>query len=59
MQPDRNHNPLTLPDYKGRQSNNSYHVPACDWYGDAKAGPPKCSGFYHDQVSARLCVCPC
>lgn len=24
-------------------------MPACDWYGDAKAGPPKCSGFYHDQ----------
>eukprot|EP00911_Craspedida_sp_UC1_P002171 UC1_evm2s1666 len=36
-------------DYKGRTSNNSYHVPACDWYGDAKSGPPKCSGFYHDQ----------
>ena len=24
-------------------------VPTCDWYGDAKSGPPKCSGFYHDQ----------
>jgi hypothetical protein len=32
-------------DYKGPQSNGSYHVPACDW-----APPsPKCSGFYHDQ----------
>lgn len=31
--------------YQGPQSNNSYHVPACDW-----APPnPKCSGFYHDQ----------
>ena len=31
--------------YKGPESNNSYHVPACDW-----APPnPKCSGFYHDQ----------
>ncbi len=36
-------------DYQGRSSNNSYHVVACDWYGDAKSGPPKCSGFYHDQ----------
>ena len=24
-------------------------MPNCDWYGDAKSGPPKCSGFYHDQ----------
>lgn len=36
-------------DYRARASNNSYHTPACDWYGDAKSGPPKCSGFYHDQ----------
>lgn len=28
-------------DYKGPQSNNSYHVPACTY--------EKCSGFYHDQ----------
>lgn len=35
--------------YHGRASNNSFHVPACDWYGDAKSGPPKCSKFYHDQ----------
>ena len=35
--------------YKGRSSNNSYHVPACDWYGNA-THPPKCSGFYHDQA---------
>ncbi len=35
-------------DYKGPQSNNSYHPPACDWYGNA-SHPPKCSGFYHDQ----------
>ena len=35
-------------DYRGRQSNASYHVPACDWYGNA-THPPKCSGFYHDQ----------
>lgn len=34
--------------YIGRASNNSFHVPACDWYGDA-SGPPKCSKFYHDQ----------
>ena len=25
--------------YHGRASNNSFHVPACDWYGDAKSGP--------------------
>lgn len=27
--------------------NNSYHVPACDWYNNGTA--PRCSGFYHDQ----------
>lgn len=35
-------------DYQGPRSNNSYHVPACDWFGNA-THPPKCSGFYHDQ----------
>ena len=35
-------------DYQGPESNNSYHVPACDWYGNTTF-PPKCSGFYHDQ----------
>jgi hypothetical protein len=41
--------------YHGMTSNNSFHVPACDWYGDAKSGPPKCSKFYHDQgTSHRL-----
>lgn len=36
---------IKFKDYKGPKSNNSYHVPACDW-----APPnPKCSGFYHDQ----------
>eukprot|EP00039_Didymoeca_costata_P011009 m.150873 g.150873 ORF g.150873 m.150873 type:complete len:528 (-) comp15030_c0_seq17:134-1717(-) len=34
--------------YTGRASNNSYHTPACDWFG-TKENPPKCSGFYHDQ----------
>lgn len=34
-------------DYKGPQSNNSYHVPACDWYNNGT--DPRCSGFYHDQ----------
>ena len=38
-------------DYKGRSSNNSYHVPACDFYG-TKESPPKCSGFYHDQTQS-------
>ena len=37
-------------DYKGGAvSNNSYHVPACDWYGNT-THPPKCSGFYHDEA---------
>ena len=39
-------------DYKGPQSNGTYLGPQavpCDWYGDAKSGPPKCSGF---------CECP-
>merc|ERR1712190_526912 len=36
---------IKFKDYKGPESNNSYHVPACDF-----APPnPKCSGFYHDQ----------
>ena len=44
--------------YKGKSptdnaSNNSYHVPACDWYGNATS-PPKCSGYYHDQVRLHL-----
>ena len=39
---------IKFKDYKGPSSNNSYHVPACDWYGNATS-PPKCSGFYHDQ----------
>ena len=39
---------VSFKDYKGPQSNASYHVPPCDWYGTA-ASPPKCSGFYHDQ----------
>ena len=42
----------TFKNYRGRSSNGSYHVPACDWFGDAKSGPPKCSGFYHDQEQA-------
>lgn len=33
--------------YRGRASNNSYHTPACDWFGNV-THPPKCSGFYHD-----------
>ena len=41
--------------YHGRSSNNSFHVPACDWYGDAKSGPPKCSKFYHDQGTCIGC----
>jgi hypothetical protein len=32
----------------GKDHNSSYHVPTCDWYGNA-THPPKCSGFYHDQ----------
>lgn len=39
---------IKFKDYKGPESNNSYHVPACDWYG-TEGSPPKCSGFYHDQ----------
>lgn len=35
--------------YKGPGSNASYHVPACDWFGNT-THPPKCSGFYHDQA---------
>ena len=32
----------------GADTNGTFHVPTCDWYGTA-AKPPKCSGFYHDQ----------
>ena len=50
--------------YRGPGSNNSYHVPACDWFGNA-THPPKCSGFYHDQeqspntpVQTSRCTAP-
>ena len=39
---------IKFKDYRGPSSNDSYHVPACDWFGNA-SHPPKCSGFYHDQ----------
>lgn len=37
--------------YHGGSSNNSYAVPTCDWFG-SPGMPPKCSGFYHDQVQS-------
>ena len=39
------------PGGEGLEQNTSgaFHVPPCDWYGDNRSGPPKCSGFYHDQ----------
>ena len=43
---------IKFKDYRGPSSNDSYHVPACDWFGNA-THPPKCSGFYHDQEQAR------
>lgn len=36
---------------KGKETNGTFHVPICDWYGTAD-NPPKCSGFYH------VSVCP-
>ena len=36
------------PGGQGLAQNNSYHVPACDFYNNGTA--PRCSGFYHDQV---------
>ena len=35
----------------GKAQNNSFHVPACDWYnnGTGTTTAPRCSGFYHDQ----------
>lgn len=35
------------PGGQGKEVNNSFHVPACDWYNNGTA--PRCSGFYHDQ----------
>jgi len=35
------------PGGQGKAVNNSFHVPACDWYDNGTA--PRCSGFYHDQ----------
>lgn len=32
---------------EGKDANNSFHVPACDFYNNGTA--PRCSGFYHDQ----------
>ena len=51
----KNFTDAAYPGGQGLQENNTigfYHVPACDWYGDAKSGPPKCSGFYHDQMQS-------
>jgi hypothetical protein len=45
-------NDSPYPGGKGLKENATkglYHVPTCDWFGDSKSGPPKCSGFYHDQ----------
>ena len=39
----------TQKDSMGKDTNGTFHVPTCDWYGTA-AKPAKCSGFYHDQV---------
>ena len=36
------------PGGQGLAQNNSFHVPACDWYDNGTA--PRCSGFYHDQL---------
>ena len=36
----------TYPGGKGKETNGTFHVPTCDWYGTADK-PPKCSGFYH------------
>jgi hypothetical protein len=38
----------TQKDSMGKDTNGTFHVPTCDWYGTA-AKPAKCSGFYHDQ----------
>lgn len=35
------------PGGQGKTQNNSFHVPACDFYNNGTA--PRCSGFYHDQ----------
>jgi hypothetical protein len=35
------------PGGQGLAQNNSYHVPACDFYNNGTN--PRCSGFYHDQ----------
>ena len=35
-------------DSSGKDTNGTFHVPTCDWYGTADK-PAKCSGFYHDQ----------
>jgi hypothetical protein len=39
----------TYPGGKGKETNGTFHVPTCDWYGTADK-PPKCSGFYHVSV---------
>ena len=39
----------TYPGGKGKETNGTFHVPTCDWYGTADK-PAKCSGFYHVSV---------
>jgi hypothetical protein len=40
------------PGGQGLSVNGSFHVPVCDFYNNGTA--PRCSGFYHDQVSEPL-----
>ena len=46
----------TYPGGKGKETNGTFHVPTCDWYGTADK-PPKCSGFYHVSLCLFAPVC--
>jgi hypothetical protein len=45
-------NNTQYPGGQGLAQNNSFHVPACDWYNNGTA--PRCSGFYREITCATL-----
>jgi hypothetical protein len=44
----RGFNNTPYPGGQGLAQNNSFHVPACDWYDNGTA--PRCSGFYRERL---------
>ena len=47
---------VQYPGGQGKAQNGTFHVPTCDWFGNA-THPPKCSGFYHGKWRRLTCCC--